>query len=87
MNDTQTDDAPLATSKEGSEAVAAEASSVPDAKGNALVGRAITIDRPADELYSFFRDFANLPQFMENVVSIDVLDDTRSHWLAHTAKP
>ena len=36
---------------------------------------------PADELYAYWRDFANLPTFMDNVVRIDVLDDTRSHWV------
>ena len=46
-----------------------------------LVGRAVTINRPVAELYSYFRDFANLPTFMENVVRIDVLDATRSHWV------
>jgi uncharacterized membrane protein len=46
-----------------------------------LIGRSVTINRPAAELYAYFRDFANLPTFMENVVRIDVLDATRSHWV------
>lgn len=46
-----------------------------------LVARAVTINRPVAEVYSYFRDFANLPTFMENVVRIDVLDATRSHWV------
>jgi uncharacterized membrane protein len=46
-----------------------------------LIGRAVTINRPAAELYAYFRDFSNLPTFMENVVRIDVLDATRSHWV------
>ena len=46
-----------------------------------LIARAVTINRPADELYAYFRDFANLPTFMENVVRIDDLDDNRSHWV------
>lgn len=61
------DDAPVATSKHA------------DTDGT-VVGRAITINKPAAELWAFFRDFSNLPTFMENVVSIDVLDDKRSHW-------
>ena len=38
-----------------------------------LTARAVTINRPAEELYAFYRDFSNLPTFMENVVRIDVL--------------
>ncbi len=29
-----------------------------------LVGRAVTINRPVAEVYSYFRDFANLSTFM-----------------------
>jgi len=47
----------------------------------ALTARAVTINRPADELYAFYRDFSNLPSFMENVERIDMLDDKRSHWV------
>lgn len=46
-----------------------------------LIGRAVTINRPADELYAFFRDFNNLPTFMENIVRIDAGDATHSHWV------
>ena len=46
-----------------------------------LIGRAVTINRPATELYAYYRDFANLPSFMENVVRIDVRDATHSHWV------
>ena len=42
---------------------------------------AVTIGRPAAELYDYFRDFSKLPSFMENVVRVDVLDDRRSHWV------
>lgn len=46
-----------------------------------LVGRAVTINRPVAEVYAFFRDFTNLPAFMENVVRIEVIDAARSHWV------
>ena len=46
------------------------------------VERAITIDRPAHELYAFWRDFENLPRFMEHLESVTVIDATRSHWIA-----
>jgi uncharacterized membrane protein len=45
-----------------------------------LVGRTVTINRPARELYDFWRDLRNLPLFMENIVSIDIIDTRRSHW-------
>ncbi len=77
---TKTDDAPLATSKQ-SGAAAQVAAGVPDAKGASVVGRSITIDRPASELFAYFRDFSNLATFMENVVSIEVLDAKTSHWV------
>jgi uncharacterized membrane protein len=46
-----------------------------------LVGRAVTINRPVAEVYSYFRDFANLSTFMENVVRVDVRDAEHSHWV------
>jgi uncharacterized membrane protein len=47
---------------------------------SALSGRTFTINRPRSELYAFWRDFANLPRFMENIESVSVLDGERSHW-------
>jgi uncharacterized membrane protein len=47
-----------------------------------LVEHAATINRPADELYRFWRNFANLPRFMRHLVSVEQLDDRRSHWVA-----
>jgi uncharacterized membrane protein len=46
-----------------------------------LTARAVTINRPADELYAYFRDLTKLPTFMENVVRVDDLGDNRSHWV------
>jgi uncharacterized membrane protein len=37
---------------------------------HALVGRSVTIRKPAAELYEYWRDFGNLPEFMENVEKI-----------------
>lgn len=45
---------------------------------HALVGRTVTIRKPANELYQFWRDFANLPEFMENVESISKQGGTKS---------
>jgi uncharacterized membrane protein len=46
------------------------------------VERAVTIDRPRDELFTFWRNFENLPRFMEHLVSVRVDSPTRSHWKA-----
>lgn len=52
---------------------------VPDNKGT-KVEKSIVIDRPPDEVYKFWRNLENLPQFMAHVEAIQVLDDKRSHW-------
>jgi uncharacterized membrane protein len=46
------------------------------------VVRVITINRPPEEVYNFWRDFSNLPRFMEHLVSVSTSSDTRSHWVA-----
>src|SRR5687768_12332858 len=45
-----------------------------------LVGRSVTINRSRLELYDFWRDFRNLPIFMENIESVVMIDPLRSHW-------
>jgi uncharacterized membrane protein len=46
-----------------------------------LVGRTIAIARPRAEVYAFWRDFANLARFMENIERVDAIDAKRSHWV------
>jgi uncharacterized membrane protein len=61
------DDAPITTAK--------------DTHGDrALFGEAVTINRPAQELYDFWRQQTNLPQFMDNVESIERIDERTFHW-------
>lgn len=80
LDNPQGDDAPLDTSKR--RGIGAEAADqLPEGKGGTIVANAVTIARPVGEVFAFFRDFANLPRFMENVDRIDVLDDWRSHWV------
>jgi uncharacterized membrane protein len=50
-------------------------------RGDVLVGRSVTINRPRQELYDFWRDFANLPMFMHNVQAVTITDATHSHWV------
>lgn len=48
--------------------------------GYAVTGRTVTIARPRNEVYAFWRDFTNLPAFMENVRSVDVTGDV-TRWV------
>jgi len=48
---------------------------------DAVIGRTVTVNRPREEIYAFWRDFSNLAGVMENVERIDVIDDLRSHWV------
>lgn len=41
----------------------------------------VAINRSPEECYQLWRDFANLPRFMQHVQSVQVLDDRRSHWV------
>ncbi len=46
------------------------------------VDEAITINRPREEVYRFWRNLENLAQFMEHIESIRVMDGgMRSHWV------
>jgi len=74
------DDAPLTTMKKGDPADAAAQAQI-EPRGDTLIGRSVTINRPRDELFAYWRDFSKLPTFMDNVERIDVLDDRRTHWV------
>ena len=43
--------------------------------------RSVTIGKPREEVYAFFRRFSNLPRFMTNVERVDETDATHSHWI------
>jgi uncharacterized membrane protein len=45
------------------------------------VTQAVTINRTPEELYAFWRNPQNLPQFMTHLVSVHSIDDRRSHWV------
>ncbi len=49
----------------------------------AVVGRAVAINRPRHEVFAYFRDFAKLPTFMENIAEVTETDATHSHWTVH----
>jgi uncharacterized membrane protein len=73
------DSGPASTSKR--DAAGETAAQVTEAKGGNVTAQAVTINKPIAEVYGYFRNFANLPTFMENVVRIDVRDDKLSHWV------
>jgi uncharacterized membrane protein len=64
---TEHDDAPVTASK----------TVKPD---RALLAEAVTINRPAQELYDFWRNPVNLVQVMDNIESIEPIDVNRSRW-------
>jgi len=72
-------DAPATAFKDPNPA-AAGLSTDSDHSGD-LIGRTVTINAPRQALYAFWRDFRNLPLFMENIESVQVFDERRSHWI------
>ena len=50
--------------------------------GPLKVHQSITIRRPVEDLYGFWRDFRNLPRIMSHLESVQVDGDGRSHWKA-----
>ncbi len=47
-----------------------------------VVEEAVAINRPASELYRFWRDFQRLPTVIPQLRSVEVLDHRRSRWIA-----
>ena len=54
----------------------------PDGRRPQVRERAVTINRPVEEVYRFWRDLNNLPRFMVHLESVRVIDERRSHWTA-----
>jgi uncharacterized membrane protein len=80
LSETLHGDAPLSAAKNPNPKVLYDEDLSPH-KGDVLVGRSVTIDRPRQKLYAFWRDFNNLPLFMGNVHRVDIIDERRSHWV------
>jgi uncharacterized membrane protein len=45
------------------------------------VEESVIINRPPHQIYDFWRDFTNLPQFMDNIESVTKINEVRSHWV------
>ncbi|HKS28742.1 MAG TPA: SRPBCC family protein [Pyrinomonadaceae bacterium] len=50
--------------------------------GTNQVRKSLIINRTPEELYQFWRNFENLPQFMQHLESVQVTGEGRSHWVA-----
>jgi uncharacterized membrane protein len=79
ISHTAHDDAPLSAAKNPNPISDEGAGAV--RHGEVLIGRSVTINKPRQELYAFWRDFENLPQFMHNVHSVSIKDRIHSHWV------
>lgn len=51
-------------------------------RGPVRVRTAITVNKPVEEVYRFWRRLENLPRFTAHLESVSVSDDGRSHWVA-----
>jgi uncharacterized membrane protein len=51
-------------------------------KSAMIAEQSVTIARPREEIYRFWRDFANLPRFMPHIEHLVILSNERSHWEA-----
>lgn len=45
------------------------------------VEKTVTINKPAEELYRFWRNFENLPRFIKHLKEIKVYDEKKTHWI------
>ncbi len=59
--------------------------SLKSGKGTKLE-ESITINRPVNEVYAFWRNFENLPRFMVHLESVTAREDGTSHWVMKTSK-
>lgn len=68
---------------------AKELSRQPRTEATALMDRGlirrkagVTVNRPTEEVYAFWRNFENFPQFMRHLESVSDIGGGRSHWVA-----
>jgi uncharacterized membrane protein len=78
--------ADLVTAREKGTGVIADRGSDTRAQLGGLRGihveESVTINRPLPELYRFWRNFENLPQFMQHLESVSMREEGISHWVA-----
>ncbi|MBV8818246.1 MAG: SRPBCC family protein [Acidobacteriaceae bacterium] len=49
--------------------------------GRIKITQSIIIERPLDELYTYWHDFENLPKFMSHLQSVRVTGERQTHWI------
>ena len=54
----------------------------PTVSGEVLLEKSITVNRPPDECYRFWHDFASFPRFMKHLESVEITGGNRMHWKA-----
>jgi uncharacterized membrane protein len=64
----------------GISTAASQRPGVPDRTGH-KIDTTILIARPPEEVFRFWRNLENLPEFMESLESVRLRDDRRSHWV------
>lgn len=53
-----------------------------ESREDTQVTRSIIVDKPIEECYNYWRDFENLPRFMDYLQSVRYTGDRRTHWIA-----
>lgn len=56
-----------------------KANGLPYGRG-VMIKESVDVEKPAEQLYRFWRQFDNLPTFMRNIQSVDVEDESNSRW-------
>lgn len=56
--------------------------SLSDQTSGIEINTRLTIDKPKNEVYAFWRKLENLPLFMTHLESVTQLEGKRSHWIA-----
>jgi uncharacterized membrane protein len=46
------------------------------------IEKSVTINQPAEQLFRFWRNFENLPQIMQHLEAVQIIDERRSRWQA-----
>lgn len=60
-----------------------KAAGISTARGRGItLDETVTVTRPVSEVYSFWRNLENLPEFMEHLEEVKAIDSKRSHWVA-----
>ena len=55
---------------------------VDDVHRGILIRKSMTVSRPIEEVYAFWKNFENFPKFMKHLEKVEVVDSHRSHWVA-----